>query len=265
MPDANDIVISLYVIFLAVFGLTAIIALGAVLRWRPFERVKAEHTTLLMRALIVEVVVGVIGFFLKTPLPVVEPCPEIPEATVKVYRIKFDYRGALEEFEKYLKDNLENCKEWAELSEMTAEKGLDDIAAEMNAGCKDILSQEHALEKVNNSVVSGDLYVGKDGKGAVTGKCVLKFPGEPSEIAMAVTGEDLAEKLDLHFTQPSRILKVAEEDYKERPSSQFTIVFDKAENGFEGTFFFPKYKIDGKKLDEDFRLATVRLAPKGPR
>ena len=87
-----------HIVFLSIFVLTAITALGSVIKWGPFRKVTPGYTKLLFSSLILEVVAAVISMFV-TP----------PDISNERYEFKMRYYDYLPALKAQFPDDVKAC------------------------------------------------------------------------------------------------------------------------------------------------------------
>ena len=234
------IIITFYIAFLSIFVLTALVALGAIMRWPPFQNVDPSNTKWLMGVLLTELVAAVILTYKNLPKP--------DWRGTDPYQLKLTYVNYLDDYKKSLSAFQRGCLELNSegFTPSTCEKTVNNYAK---------------VKSVIGDIGQGDLFLDTGSGVERQGKAIYLFPGEDSKIVMEVSGHTSSDdEIVLDFVQPPRYVTTSE-GIQRRKGHKFKIRFQRDPNNeeiFRGTLNHPTLEVDGEPLT----LAEATLVKK---
>jgi hypothetical protein len=239
---AEYIIIAFYAIFLIIFLLTTLVALGGILKVGPFRQIDPAHTKWLMSALLIEITGAVIITYQNLPKPDWD--------STQPYQLTMTYIDYTEDWKKSLKPYDRDCLDFYK-------DGYSPTS------CKSIIDASNKILSIVGDEGGGELYLERSSGPLRKGKALYVFPGESVKLVMDVIGHKEDEGfIRLTFKQPKRYVINAEGIPVERPEYMFTVKFspdEKQSNIFRGDLLHPTIKVDG----EGMKLANVLLIRRG--
>jgi len=239
---AEYVILAFYIVFLVIFFLTAMVALGGILKCGPFKNMDPMHTKLLIGALLIELTGAVLLTYRNLSLP--------DWQETLSYQLSMTYVDYIDDWKMSLTPFQIDCIE------------LYDNGYSPST-CQDIIESYKKIKSVIGDEGVGELYLEKVTGLTRQGKALYVFPGESIKLVMDVTGhKEIEGFIRLTFKQPKRYIKGNQGELIERPEYKFTIDFypdTKDPDIYRGTLYHPITKIKGEKL----KLADAVLVKKG--
>jgi hypothetical protein len=239
---AEYIIIAFYGVFLVIFFLTAMVALGGILKVGPFSKIDPTNTKWLMTALLIELTGAVILTYQNLPKPDWDSTQPF-QLTMTYVDYSEDWKTTLNPFDR-------ECLDFYE----------DGYSPD---SCLDIITAFKKIKSIIGDEGGGELYLERVSGPSRKGKALYVFPGESVKLVMDVTGhKEIEGFIRLTFKQPKRYVINAEGVPVERPEFKFTVKFSPDENDsniFRGDLLHPSIQVDG----EGMKLANVILVKKG--
>ncbi|MDX2367733.1 MAG: hypothetical protein QNK36_04925 [Colwellia sp.] len=240
--SAEYIIIAFYGCFLIIFFLTALVALGGILKVGLFKKIDPANTKWLMAALLIEIAGAVVLTYQNLPKPDWD--------STQPFQLTITYIDYTEDWKKSLKPIDRDC------IDLYKEGYYPDACLTINSAFKKIMS-------IVGDEGGGELYLETTSGPLRKGKALYMFPGESVKLVMDVTGhKEIEGFIRLTFKQPKRYVINTEGVPVERPEFKFTVDFipDKNNNNiFRGDLLHPSIKANGKGM----KLADVILVKKG--
>jgi hypothetical protein len=235
------IIISFYAVFLVIFFITALVALGGILRIGPCKNIDPIYTKWLVIALLIELTGAVLLTYNSLPKP--------DWQTTQPYHLSMTYVDYVHDWKKSLTSYEIDCIEFHK------EGYLPSV-------CSETIDSYKKIKSIAGDEGAGELYLEQMAGPNRHGQALYLFPGENIKIVMDVTGRrEIQGSIHLTFRQPMRYILGSEGKLIKRPEYKFTIEFvpDKKDNKiYRGTLYHPSIKVDGKRM----KLADAILVKK---
>ncbi len=178
-----SLVVVFYLVFLAIFVLTAVVTIGGVLKWKPFRQMERKHVDRLFAALLLELVGAIVLTYKNLPPP--------GGTRVNIYDVNVLYSAYAEKWKSLLS---------------TQDRGCLDTPTTTDSHCDQILSEYVAAQGVAGKSGHGRLYLIGDEIGA--GTMSYTFPDEPYPVVLSATVErPSAGAMRLTLTQAARAVR----------------------------------------------------------
>ena len=224
------IIVAFYIAFLSIFVLTALVAIGAIMQWKPFQNVDPTHTKWLMGVLLGELAGAVILTY--------QNLPEPDWKGTEPYQLKLTYINYLDDYKKSLSAFDKGCLD-------LHKEGYTPIS------CKSAVENYTKLKSVIGDIGRGELYLDTGSGVEREGQAIYLFPGEDSRIVMEVSGHTYSDdEIELDFIQPPRYVST-NEGIQKRKGHKFKISFTRDQQNdeiYKGTLDHPTLKVEGKPL-----------------
>lgn len=216
--------------FLFIFVLTALVAIGAILRWRSFQNVDPSNTKWLMGVLLAQLVGAVILTY--------QNLPEPDWKGTEPYQLKLTYVNYLSDYTKNLSAFEKGC--------LTLHK-----EGYSPRSCENAVENYTKLKSVIGDIGRGELYLDTGSGVEREGQAIYLFPGEDSRIVMEVSGHTSSDDvIVLDFIQPPRYVST-KDGIQKREGHKFKIEFSRDKRNreiYRGTLGHPTLEVEGKPL-----------------
>jgi|SRR5918999_4187833 hypothetical protein len=236
------LIIAYHIIFLTIFLITAIVALGAITQFGPFARVPERYTKILATVLIVELIGAVISIY--------QNLPPFEYDKAEQYNLRIAYSDYLDQWQKSLNPHEQEC--------------INDFnSGTSRADCYEIIGEyESTRSSIRNNIGNGEIFLSfNTSQSAYKGIVVYTFPAEHIPTVIRVDGRKFkignVEKIILDFTQQTRFTSNGT-SCKERSPYTYSIEFTPdppGSNAWKGILFHPNRKVDSKP----FQIGEISL------